>query len=111
MVTVVTETCCRRIIIYINVFAFVGFAVQVNNICFTVLLFLDCLTLEEWTDRCPETSVPNYKSTPSHIPEERRSHLHDSGSLKSRTCTCSFELKGTGPFDKIFECRTRSLEC
>jgi len=69
------------------------------------------LTFEEGADRCPETSVPNYKSTPSHIPEERRPHLHSGESLISRTGTYSFKLKGTGPFDKIFECRTRSLEC
>jgi len=25
---------------------------------------------------CPETSLTNYKSTLSNIPEERRSHLH-----------------------------------
>ena len=78
---------------------------------FTTLLFLDCLTLEEGTDSYPETLVPNYKSMPSHIPEERRSHLHYGGSLKSRTYTYSFKLKGTGLFDKVFECRTRSLEC
>jgi hypothetical protein len=34
---------------------------------------------------CPETSVRNYHSTLSNIPEERRSHLHRCGSLKSRT--------------------------
>jgi hypothetical protein len=34
---------------------------------------------------CPETSVQNYKSTLRSIPEECRSDLHHSGSLKSRT--------------------------
>ena len=33
---------------------------------------------------CPETSVRNYRSTLRNIPEERRSHLHRGGSLKSR---------------------------
>jgi hypothetical protein len=32
----------------------------------------------------PETSVQNCHSTLRHIPEERRSHLHGGGSLKSR---------------------------
>jgi hypothetical protein len=34
--------------------------------------------------RCPETSVNNYHTTPRNIPEERRSHQHRGGSLKSR---------------------------
>jgi len=52
------------------------------------------LTLADRTDNgwplkvgqtgCPETSVSNYQSTLSNIPEERRSHLHRDGSLKSR---------------------------
>jgi hypothetical protein len=33
----------------------------------------------------PETSVQNYHCTLRNDPEERRSHLHRSGSLKSRT--------------------------
>jgi hypothetical protein len=33
---------------------------------------------------CPETSVANYQSTPRNISEERISHLHLGGSLKSR---------------------------
>jgi hypothetical protein len=33
---------------------------------------------------CPETSVQNYRSTPRNNPEERGSHLHRGGSLKSR---------------------------
>jgi hypothetical protein len=33
---------------------------------------------------CPETSVQNYHSTLHNIPEERRSHLHRGGSLKTR---------------------------
>ena len=32
---------------------------------------------------CPETSERNYQSTLHKIPEEHRSHLHRSGSLKS----------------------------
>ena len=32
---------------------------------------------------CLETSVTNYKSTLCNIPEERKSHLHRGGSLKS----------------------------
>jgi hypothetical protein len=34
--------------------------------------------------RCPETSVKNYHTTPRNIPEERRSHQHRGGSLKSK---------------------------
>jgi hypothetical protein len=34
--------------------------------------------------RCPETSVNNYHTRPRNIPEERRSHQHRGGSLKSR---------------------------
>ena len=37
-----------------------------------------------WPPGCPETSVTNYQSTMSKIPEERRSNLHGGGSLKSR---------------------------
>jgi hypothetical protein len=33
--------------------------------------------------RCPETSVNNYHTTPCNVPEERRSHQHRGGSLKS----------------------------
>jgi hypothetical protein len=33
---------------------------------------------------CPETSVNNYHTTPRNIPEERRSHKHRGGSLKSK---------------------------
>jgi hypothetical protein len=33
---------------------------------------------------CPERSVRNYHSTMGNIPEERRSHLRDGGSLKLR---------------------------
>jgi hypothetical protein len=36
--------------------------------------------------RCPKTSVNNYHTTPRNNPEERRSHQHRSGSLKSRIC-------------------------
>jgi hypothetical protein len=34
---------------------------------------------------CPETSATNYNSTLRKIPEDRRSHLRCSGSLKQRT--------------------------
>jgi hypothetical protein len=34
---------------------------------------------------CTETSVRNYHSTLRYIPEERSSHLHHGGSLKSLT--------------------------
>jgi hypothetical protein len=34
--------------------------------------------------RCPETSVKDYHSTPRYTPEERKSHQHRGGSLKSR---------------------------
>jgi hypothetical protein len=33
--------------------------------------------------RCPETSVIKYHTTPRNTPEERRSHQHRGGSLKS----------------------------
>jgi len=33
---------------------------------------------------CPETSVRHYHSTLRNIPEERASHLHGGGILKSR---------------------------
>jgi hypothetical protein len=39
---------------------------------------------------CPETSVQNYHSTLSNIPEERRSHEHRGESLRS--CTSVTEL-------------------
>ena len=45
--------------------------------------FLDCLTLEDGTDKV----VPNCQQLPifaRNIPEERRSHLHRVASLKSR---------------------------
>jgi hypothetical protein len=32
---------------------------------------------------CPETSIRNYHSTLRKTPEERKSHLHRGGSLKS----------------------------
>jgi hypothetical protein len=48
--------------------------------------FLGCLTLEDGTDRFVETSVTNCRSTLRNIPEERRSHWHRGGSLKSRGC-------------------------
>jgi hypothetical protein len=38
-------------------------------------VFLDCLTLEDETNKLPETSANNYQCTPRNIPEERRSHL------------------------------------
>jgi hypothetical protein len=39
---------------------------------------------------CPETSVNNYFTTPHNIPEERRSHQHCGGSLKSMSfCSLS----------------------
>jgi hypothetical protein len=64
--------------------------------------FLDFLAVEDWTDSlfrklsswtywplkmgpigCPETSVKNYHSPLRNTPEERRSHVHRGGSLKS----------------------------
>jgi hypothetical protein len=35
--------------------------------------------------RCPETAVKDYHSTLRYTPEERTSHQHRGGSLKSRT--------------------------
>ena len=48
--------------------------------------FLGCLTLEEWTESWPETSVTKYLFTLRKIPERRRAHLNDGRSLKSRLC-------------------------
>ena len=45
---------------------------------------MDSLTLQDGPIDCPETSVINYLSTMHNNPEERISHLHRSGSLKSR---------------------------
>jgi hypothetical protein len=42
--------------------------------------------LDYGTDRLCR-NVGNYQSTLRNIPEERRSYLHRSGSLKSRTAT------------------------
>jgi hypothetical protein len=47
------------------------------------LVILNLLTFEGGADRFPETSVRNYHFTLRNIPEERRSHLHRNGSLKS----------------------------
>jgi hypothetical protein len=46
---------------------------------------VDCLTLEGGTDElgCPERLVTKCQSTLHKIPEEHRSHLHCSRSLKS----------------------------
>jgi hypothetical protein len=46
--------------------------------------FLDCFSLEDGTNTLSR-NVDNYQSTLRSIPEERRSHLHRGGSLKSRT--------------------------
>jgi hypothetical protein len=43
--------------------------------------------------RCPETSVNNYHTTPRNIPEERRSHQHRGGSLKSKSCIKGNKVK------------------
>jgi len=42
-------------------------------------VFLDCLTLEDRTDSCPDT---NHNSTLRKTPDESRSLLHQGGSLK-----------------------------
>jgi len=58
----------------------------------TTTLFLDCLTLECVTDRLSR-NVGNYESTLRNIAEERISHLHRGGNLKSRiTYTSKFSL-------------------
>jgi hypothetical protein len=41
-------------------------------------IFLDLLTLEDGTDRFPETSVQEYHSTLRNIPEEGRSLMNKS---------------------------------
>jgi hypothetical protein len=40
---------------------------------------------------CPETSVNNYHTTPRNTPEDRRSHQHRDGSLKSRSGLCIYD--------------------
>ena len=49
------------------------------------IFFFDLLTSEDVTNTFfPETSAKDYHSTLRNTPEERRSHQHRSGSLKSR---------------------------
>ena len=50
---------------------------------------------------CPETSVTNYQSTLSNIPEERRSHLHSHASLKSRMLYILWEVPRLDPGQDI----------
>ena len=54
-----------------------------SYICNGQGVFLDCLILEDGTDRFSQ-HVGNYHSTLSNIPEERRSHLYRGASLKWR---------------------------
>jgi hypothetical protein len=59
------------------------------------LIFKGQESLESWPlksipMRCPETSVNNYHTTPRNVPEERRSHEHRGGSLKSKECQIEF---------------------
>jgi hypothetical protein len=49
---------------------------------------------------CPESSGTDYKSTMLSIPEERRSHVHRDGSLKSQIYLV---------FSLVFTCRPVSL--
>jgi len=47
--------------------------------------FLNCLALEEWTDRLSRNVGKYiYQSTLCNVPKDRRSYLHNDGSLKSR---------------------------
>ena len=46
--------------------------------------FLDCLTPEDGTDRSSRNVSKNYLSTLRNVPEERASHFHRGGSLRSR---------------------------
>jgi len=48
---------------------------------------LGYLTLQDVTDRLSETSATNHQSRLRRNQEERRSHLHGGGSLKSRRCS------------------------
>jgi hypothetical protein len=50
-------------------------------------IFLDCLTLEDGTDRLSR-KVDKYQYTVGNILEERRSRLHRGGSLKSGKVGC-----------------------
>ena len=43
-----------------------------------------CLTIEDGIDRLSQKSVTKYQCALRNIPEERKSHLHCSGSLKLR---------------------------
>jgi hypothetical protein len=59
-------------------------------------LFLGFLALEDGTDRCTETSVHNYHSTPYNIIEEGWYHLHGGMSLKSRVVPSWWPRKKVG---------------
>jgi hypothetical protein len=53
----------------------------------TYSFFFDSLLLKVGPIDCPETSVTEYQSMLSNIPDERGSHLYHGGSLTSSTCT------------------------
>jgi hypothetical protein len=52
---------------------------------------LDCLIIEDGSDRVSRNVGKNYQSTLCNIPEERRFQIHCGGSLKSRLCAEGFE--------------------
>jgi len=54
----------------------------VNNLLLEIFALLGCYAA---AIKCPVTSGNNYQSTSHNILEERISHLHRRGSLKSRT--------------------------
>jgi hypothetical protein len=53
---------------------------------------LGFLTRENGTDTLPQKSVNNYHTTARNIPEERRSHQHRGGSLKSTWFTLAARI-------------------
>jgi len=67
---------------------------------------LDCLTLEEGTDRFLR-NVSNYKSALCNIPEERRSHLNSGGSLKSQEDLNCIQRHDDRSFKLLWRIRTR----
>jgi hypothetical protein len=67
-----------------------------------VLFFLDCLTLKDGTDKCPETSVTNYRSTLRNVPKQRK-YLCGKETFKSRQAFlgipfCTFSCYETNSF-------------
>ena len=65
--------------------------------------FLNCLTVEDGTDRLSR-NVHSYQYMLSNILEERRSHVHRGGSLKSRQVVCIKIHKKAVQFRLLWTC-------